>query len=255
MATLGEMLREQRDRLGLSIQQAEEATRIRGKLLRALEDDDYEHLPNPGYVKGYVWSYAKFLELDPTDAVDRYRRQIGSMHTHEISLNPEPVVVTRRDQHAIPWRTALAVVAVIAVAALAVWGITLAVRPPEKPLPVPPAAEATKTPSRSNEASKPSTPAPSPEPTVSAEPTSNAPGPFKLVVAASGRSWIRIRIDGDVQFEGTLEDGDSKEYDVTEEASARIGAPSAVTITRNGVPVEIPDDETPVVVIKADEAP
>jgi cytoskeletal protein RodZ len=66
MSTLGEILKAQRTSLGLSLEQAESATRVRGRLLEALENDDLERLPAPGYVKGYVWSYAKYLELDPT---------------------------------------------------------------------------------------------------------------------------------------------------------------------------------------------
>ena len=86
MGQLGDTLRERRTALGISIAQAEEATRIRGKLLTALEAGDYARLPNPGYVRGYVSSYAKYLELDPVPLLAMYRAETGAGRYHDINL-------------------------------------------------------------------------------------------------------------------------------------------------------------------------
>ncbi|MBI5230887.1 MAG: helix-turn-helix domain-containing protein [Coriobacteriales bacterium] len=245
MATLGEILREQRTKLGLSLEQAEEATRIRARLLDMLENDDYDHLPNPGYVKGYVASYAKFLELDPLDMTDRYRRQIGDLHEHEINVAAEPVdLPTTREQHAIPWKTAVIVVAVIAVAALAVWGVVSLIRPSEPDIPVLPPKESV----------EPTKPTGSAEATSGKKTTKKKPAAstFALTVAVreGQRSWLRITVDEKVVYEGVLDGGNKKDYKVKKEAVVRIGAPGGVDITRNGEPVEIPSGDIPTVTIK-----
>lgn len=267
MATLGEILKAQREHLGLSLEQAEEATRIRGRLLGMLENDDYDHLPNPGYVKGYVASYAKYLELDPIEMTDLYRRQVGNMHVHEINVGAEPVVAPTREEHELPWRTALVAVAVIALAALVVWGVARLVRPSESPVPVPPAASSTSATStaKPKAKTKKSKPKASTQTSAAAETSStstasggNASGKaqtFQLSVAVKDtqRSWLRITVDGTVEYEGVLAGPASKEYRVKNVAKVRIGAPGGVEILRDGTTVEIPNGTIPTVTLRADK--
>ena len=79
--------------------------RIRGKLLAALEDGDYARLPNPGYVRGYVSSYARYLELDPVPLLAMYRAETGAGRYHDINLVPTTCPWPRAvEQHAMPWR-------------------------------------------------------------------------------------------------------------------------------------------------------
>ena len=70
MGQLGETLRDRRLALGITLETAEEDTKIRGRLLEALEQGDYARLPDPGYVRGYVSSYSRYLELDPIQGPD-----------------------------------------------------------------------------------------------------------------------------------------------------------------------------------------
>ena len=84
MGQLGDTLRERRIALGITLEQAEEGTKIRGKLLEALEDGDYGRLPNPGYVRGYISSYARYLELDPVPLLAMYQAETGAGRYHEI---------------------------------------------------------------------------------------------------------------------------------------------------------------------------
>jgi len=69
---LGNSLREARTRQGLDLPQAEFATKIRGKYLRALEEEHFEVLPAETYVKGFLRAYADFLGLDGQLYVDEY---------------------------------------------------------------------------------------------------------------------------------------------------------------------------------------
>ena len=52
--------------------QAEQATKIRAKYLRALEDEQFERCPSQTYVKGFLRTYADYLGLDGQLYVDEY---------------------------------------------------------------------------------------------------------------------------------------------------------------------------------------
>jgi hypothetical protein len=61
---IGNSLREARLRQGLDFSEIEQATKIRGKYLRSLEEEQFDVLPGQTYVKGFLRSYADYLGLD-----------------------------------------------------------------------------------------------------------------------------------------------------------------------------------------------
>jgi Helix-turn-helix domain len=69
---IGNSLREARLRQTLDFPEIEQATKIRGKYLRALEDEQFDILPAQTYVKGFLRSYAEYLGLDGQLYVDEY---------------------------------------------------------------------------------------------------------------------------------------------------------------------------------------
>src|SRR5580765_7848713 len=78
MFEIGSSLREARMRQGLDFPQIESATKIRGKYLRALEDEDFAQLPAQTYVKGFLRTYAEHLGLDGELYVDEFNsRYVG----------------------------------------------------------------------------------------------------------------------------------------------------------------------------------
>src|SRR5919199_2032621 len=72
MFEIGNSLREARLRQHLDFDDAEQATKIRGKYLRALEDEQFDLLPAETYVRGFLRTYAEFLGLDGQLYVDEY---------------------------------------------------------------------------------------------------------------------------------------------------------------------------------------
>lgn len=72
MFEIGNSLREARLRRGVDFAEVESATKIRGKYLRALEDEQFEVLPAQTYVKGFLRTYAEYLGLDGQLYVDEY---------------------------------------------------------------------------------------------------------------------------------------------------------------------------------------
>jgi cytoskeleton protein RodZ len=72
MFEIGSSLREARLRQALDFPEIEQSTKIRGKYLRALEDEQFDLLPAQTYVKGFLRSYAEYLGLDGQLYVDEY---------------------------------------------------------------------------------------------------------------------------------------------------------------------------------------
>lgn len=65
MQTIGERLEEARKRKGISIREAAEHTKIRGDYLQKFEANSFDIDLPPLYIRGFVRTYARYLELDP----------------------------------------------------------------------------------------------------------------------------------------------------------------------------------------------
>jgi cytoskeleton protein RodZ len=72
---IGAALQQERERQGLSLEDLEERTKIRTRYLRALENEDWDIIPGPTYVRGFLRTYAEALGLDPEELVDDYREE------------------------------------------------------------------------------------------------------------------------------------------------------------------------------------
>lgn len=70
--SLGEFLRQQRERRGASIEQVASATKINVRMLHALESDQFGDLPAKPFVRGFVISYTRFLGIDAKEVMARY---------------------------------------------------------------------------------------------------------------------------------------------------------------------------------------
>lgn len=234
-STLSRMRREQ----GKTMAEAEVSTKIMGRMLSALENERWDELPAPVYVKGYIQNYASFLGVDPLPLLEEYARDTGARpeRVERVPLQriPERTVVPHRlDLHAIPRRAWMALVAAVLVVALFAWGISALLSRDDTPPPITPETTATPTPSAEQ---------PSATGQTGGTAGTNAPaGSFVLTVSVADAqsSWLQVTVDSLTAYEGTLPGGELKEWTVTEDAVVRVGKPAAVTITRDGQPVEIP---------------
>lgn len=76
MDEFGHILREARETKGLTLTEVQDHIRINVRFLDALERGDYEMLPTPVHVRGFLRNYARFLKLDPQPLVARYERAL-----------------------------------------------------------------------------------------------------------------------------------------------------------------------------------
>lgn len=75
MPGIGDSLRESRMRQKIDITEVELETKIRAKYLRALENEEWNLLPGPTFVRTFLRTYAQYLGLDAQLIVEEYRAQ------------------------------------------------------------------------------------------------------------------------------------------------------------------------------------
>jgi flagellar biosynthesis protein FlhG len=68
----GARLRRNRLQRGVELEQIARITKVNPSYLRFIEDDNFENLPAPVYVRGFVSAYARCLGLDPARVVPDY---------------------------------------------------------------------------------------------------------------------------------------------------------------------------------------
>ena len=123
MFEIGNSLHEARSRRGIDFPEAELATKIRGKYLRALEDERFELLPAQTYIKGFLRTYAEYLGLDGQLYVDEYNSRFGGGDDGESRARRSAARPQRRNRR-IETNVVLisvAAIAVVTVIVIAAW--------------------------------------------------------------------------------------------------------------------------------------
>jgi helix-turn-helix protein len=110
---IGNSLLEARSRRGVDFVQAELATKIRAKYLRALEEERFEQLPSQTYVKGFLRTYADYLGLDGQLYVDEYNSRF--VVGEDVDFRPRRSTV-RPERRTRRLETGIVLVAVVVVA-------------------------------------------------------------------------------------------------------------------------------------------
>ena len=86
--SLGALLKNQREKKGLSHAQISRETRLRPHILEAIENEDWKSLPTPTLAKGFIRAYARALALDEDRIVDLYKEAAGDNHFSEKFVLP-----------------------------------------------------------------------------------------------------------------------------------------------------------------------
>ncbi|HEX4731487.1 MAG TPA: helix-turn-helix domain-containing protein [Solirubrobacterales bacterium] len=125
MGVIGDTLFEARTRRAVDLDEVHAVTGIRSRYLRAIEEEDWDALPEEFYARSFIRKYAQFLGVDPEPLVEEYRNQRGTSGQGESPTSPfartssrraEALRRRRQRQGIYAWLGAAAVVAVIVVA-------------------------------------------------------------------------------------------------------------------------------------------
>lgn len=81
MGEFGERLRREREMRGVTLDEIAGTTKIGTRMLRALEQEEFERLPGGIFNKGFVRAYARYLGMNEEEAVTDYLRAAGDTTT------------------------------------------------------------------------------------------------------------------------------------------------------------------------------
>ena len=114
----GSRLAQGRQAAGLSVEQAAQRLHLSPRQVVALENNEYEHLPEPTYVKGYIRNYAQLLNMDPDPLVESYNRRIEEARPVDVVQPAESREITSDDRVV---KLATAVVVLIVISLTVLW--------------------------------------------------------------------------------------------------------------------------------------
>ncbi|WP_317931598.1 RodZ domain-containing protein [Halioxenophilus sp. WMMB6] len=265
--TPGQMLQDARQKMGFELADVAREINLPVKKLTALEQNQFDRLSSPTFIKGYLRSYCRYLQID-ADAV------IACYDNYVSELSQAGVTVTRPTQRMKPlekpfpeWNWAILVGAVlfVALAGFFLWGggkdaespavarQTVETAPAEPALDTSPAtnelpgavaasdesvssAVATEPPQTELTAAQLIAPAVAEQaPEVAAEPTSDT-----LEFSFSEECWVEVKdATGMPLHQGVSQAGDKLSIVGTAPFSIMLGNVRAATLELNGEPVKI----------------
>ncbi len=77
MRTVGDVLKQEREKKFYTLDEIEKATKIRKELLEALEQGQYQKLPPTTFIQGFIKNYGKFLGLNTEKLLAIFRREFS----------------------------------------------------------------------------------------------------------------------------------------------------------------------------------
>ena len=78
----GDILKERRRQLGLSIQQVANAIKMRPQIIENFELGDISSMPPRGYAQGMISSYARYLGLNPRVVINAYFDELAEYESN-----------------------------------------------------------------------------------------------------------------------------------------------------------------------------
>lgn len=240
---ISQKLLQVRQEKSIRIEEVAAKTHIRLAFLQALEAGQFEELPEPVYIQGFIRRYADVLGLDGTALANTFTvNNIIPLHTNNI-INNDPQKSGKRPNIHIPL-----FVPYVALLVLASIGLIYVLNPKliveslanqlnrvsifkQKTAPSPasssPAAASLAQQQNSVPAAKEET-VPSPAPSQS---TINPN--VEVTLELQDKSWLRVIVDGKTEFEGDLKKGERKTWTAKKQLTVRSGNAGAVLISVN----------------------
>jgi len=240
MATLGERLRAEREKQGLTIEELASRTRISARFFEAIERDEPEALPSGFFYRSFVRQYARMMGLPE----DSYQREIerslaeeaGKPYTvpeRHIDVPPLPTAQRNRKEEAIWWAAragGLAAALALCTGAYIGWEKwkasqqpAVAAREAPKEAPGAPAAPP----------QAPAEAAAAPEPAQEAAPVESS-GAVRVIVRATDASWVGVWRGQKFLFGDLLRAGEVRGFGADDALRVKIGNAGGVVVQWNG---------------------
>ena len=253
MESPGEYLKRERELRGISLASIHAATRIPMKYLAAIEADDFEKMPHPAFVKGFIKSYCRHMGVDETDAVLRYEVALREQMDRDEKPESSRSAPMRFKEARLPLSRRTAVIIGVAVLLVIILAVSLALRKRHKAAPSEEKkAESAVTPAGpvkdaaaqgAKAAGETKTAAQAPQ--AKAQPEAAAPaiqqgakapaeGSHTLYVYAIEPVWLKIKIDNAEPFDVSFHKGQGALYKATGTFSLVVGNAGGVSLTYDG---------------------
>ena len=236
MGEVGAKLREERERRGIGIDEIEAETRIRAKFLLALEEERFDALPGPAYVRAFVRDYAEQLGLDPQELVAELNARPDLVADVVMTPPRQVAAVPLLDPRARIAVWALAVVLIAAIVAIGI--VVLGSRGSSAG-----GGQAGRTPPRSGTRPGSGTTQPATtSATGTTTPVTTARPAGLELVAKRGSTWLSVRAGsatGKVLFQNTLASGHHLRF-ARRRLWVRVGAPWNLDLAAAGHPLAVP---------------
>src|SRR3990172_7280667 len=252
MKDIGQRLGEARERLGLTLEEAERSTRIRAHHLLALEEGRLDALPSPVHARGFLKNYSEILGLASESTLLDYAEIIqarrGRTKPGAAAPTPAPRPSVRLTSRRPRWLSAdlfVAAAVTLAVIGVLLWGlgrVIAAIRERNEAAQAAaaaPRASATPPPTPTvellslpvGESTSPPT-ASAPPPTLALPPL--PAGPVDVRILVEGSAWVRVVVDGAEAFSGRVSPGELLEYLGQEVVELTTGNGAALHVFYNG---------------------
>jgi len=252
---IGQKLREQREVLGLSLDDVEKYTHLRGFYLEALEAGEFDRLPSPVQGRGMLSNYAEFLGMNPEPLLLRFAEGLQARLAERKAAQPtrpHPTPGLKRPPNRMrrffSTELILGGMLVLLLAGFALWAAIriYTLQGEQQPAPTPPpiAAVLLATPSET-----PSPTAVPPSATIgppvipSLQPTEGTAQPdlpppatnasVQVTITVRQRAWMRVLVDGEVEFEGRVSPGSAYQFTGDDKVEILTGNGAALQVFYN----------------------
>jgi cytoskeletal protein RodZ len=250
-AEIGRKLRERREMLSLTIDEVERHTHMRSAYLYAIEEGRVESLPSPVQTRGMLANYTAFMDLESESILLRFADALQAQRREKYSETPREMVQSEVKTSMPILRSFIAgdlifgMVMIASILALSVWGITRVLDSEERadvqstaPSIVEVLAGTPQTGGSAEETFVPVGEAPLPTSafglsTVEA-PTFSPNINVVVNVFAVERTYLQVRVDGEVAFEGRIAPRETQQYEAENQVELLTGNGAALRITYNG---------------------
>lgn len=236
MDSIGATLQAEREKRGLSLEDAHDSTKITVQNISALEEDRFDSFPNKVYARAFLRDYANFLGLDSGELLTEYEDKWSPKPSQENVHSSKPVSFWK-----ILGYTLLTLVIIAGVGAGGYFGWERLQS--ERSTGVPPRI-ADSAPTKPQGAVIPKAPPVAPpkpdvsESSAAAEkpeaPVVVAPQALKLEVKALLPVWTEVKVDGKSALFRTVAKGEELTFEAKKSIYIKTGMAGAVQLKLNG---------------------